>query len=290
MGSTYWVYWELLCRDFFRFSSVKYGDKIFYLNGPWGHSLYPTFASPDWEWKRDRELFQKWCDGKTGYPFIDAAMIELKQTGFMSNRMRQNVASFLVKDMGIDWRWGAEWFESLLLDYDAAQNYCNWNYIVGIAFNVCASRYFNIMKQAETFDPEGKFVKRWIPGFESCPTEFIHKPFEMTPDQRQEFGVDYPMPCSPLVPPPSKKKKFDSKGSNGNGTGKKKQRLGRKARRALRLQKEKEERERKEREEREQQMREQQEMNGSDSNSDSPMSEMNVSDSADSADSCRLSL
>lgn len=123
------MYRELLCRDFFRLSSVKYGDKIFYINGPWGRSFYPLFSTPDWEWKRDRELFQKWCDGKTGYPFIDAAMIELKATGFMSNRMRQNCANFLVKDMQIDWRWGAEWFESLLLDYDAAQNYCNWNYI-----------------------------------------------------------------------------------------------------------------------------------------------------------------
>jgi len=180
--------------------------------------------------------------------------------------------------MGIDWRWGAEWFESLLLDYDPAQNYCNWNYIVGVAFNVCASRYFNIMKQAETFDSEGKFVKLWIPSLESCPVEFIHKPFAMTVDQKEEFDVDYPSPCSPLVPPPSKKKKFENNGSNGNGSGKKKQRLGRKARRALRLQKEKEERERKERE-----LREQQELNNLDSNSDS-------SDSPDSAASRSMSL
>jgi len=233
--STYWVYWELLCRDFFRFSSVKYGDTIFYLNGPWGKSLYPRFAAPDWEWKRDRVLFQKWCDGETGYPFIDAAMIELKATGFMSNRMRQNCANFLVKDMGIDWRWGAEWFEALLLDYDAAQNYCNWNYIAGVAFNVCASRYFNIMKQAETFDAEGEFVKLWIPKLADCAIEFVHRPFALTAEQRDESKIEYPAPCCSLIPPPSKKKKFASPQSTGNGMGKKRQRKSKKERRRERM-------------------------------------------------------
>jgi len=232
--STYWVYWELLCRDFFRFSSLKYGDRIFYLNGPWGKSLYPVFAAPDWEWKSDRVLFQKWCDGQTGYPLIDAAMIELKATGFMSNRMRQNTANFLVKDMGIDWRWGAEWFESLLLDYDAAQNYCNWNYIAGVGFNVVAGRYFNIMKQAQTFDAEGEFVKLWIPKLEDCPSEFIHRPFALTEDQREEFNAAYPAPCCPLNPPPSKKKKFAAQQS-ARGTGKKRQRKSKKERRRERM-------------------------------------------------------
>merc|ERR1719361_580270 len=222
---------ELLCRDFFRFSSVKYGDKIFFLNGPWGHSLYPTFAAPDWEWKRDRELFQKWCDGKTGYSFIDAAMIELKMTGFMSNRMRQNTANFLVKDMGIDWRWGAEWFESLLLDYDPAQNYCNWNYVAHIAFNVCDNRYFNIMKQAQEYDSEGLFVKLWIPELANCPTAHIHLPSTLSEDECREYGIVYPAPCSPLAPPPSKKKKFQLQ---AQASRKKKQRKSKKERRRLR--------------------------------------------------------
>lgn len=229
--STYWVYWELMCRDFFRFSSVKYGDRIFYENGPWGKSRYVLFQAADWEWKRDPVLFQKWCDGETGYPLIDAAMIELKTTGFMSNRMRQNTANFLVKDMGIDWRWGAEWFESLLLDYDVSQNYCNWNYVAHLAFNVCNNRYFNIMKQAQEYDTEGKFVKLWIPELSACPTANIHLPSAMSEDALREHGVVYPAPCCVCNPPPSKKKKFQAQ---AGGSGKKKQRKSKKERRRLR--------------------------------------------------------
>merc|ERR1719273_1762455 len=220
--STYWVYWELLCRDFFRFSSVKYGDRIFYVNGPWGKSLYPVFASPDWEWKRDRELFQKWCDGKTGYSFIDAAMIELKETGFMSNRMRQNVASFLVKDLGIDWRWGAEWFESLLIDYDVASNYCNWCYIVGIGFDsMGTTRYFNINKQASSYDKNGEFVKLWLPELSRVKREFIHKPYAMNANQQQSanciLGNDYHFPCASLNPPNGFGKKSPKRIQPGHG-------------------------------------------------------------------------
>ena len=214
--STYWVYFELLWRDFFRFSSCKYGDKIFYLNGPYGHSLYSLFANPNWEWSHDEELFKKWCDGETGYPFIDAAMIELKLTGFMSNRLRQNCASFLIKDLGIDWRWGAEYFESLLIDYDPAQNYCNWNYIAGIGFDPCShSRYFNIHKQAFTYDRNGDFVKLWIKKLSSVSKDFIHKPYEMNNKQQEisrcVIGKDYYEPCRPLNPPQNKKEIYSGK-------------------------------------------------------------------------------
>jgi len=165
----------------------------------------------------------------TGYPFIDAAMIELKTTGFMSNRMRQNAASFLIKDLGIDWRFGAEYFESLLMDYDPASNYCNWNYIAGIGFDPCShSRYFNIHKQAFTYDRNGEFVKLWIPHLSSISKEYIHKPYEMNAKQQEMsrcfVGKDYFKPCKPLNPPQNKQNIYNRgngwKGNSHNNKGK----------------------------------------------------------------------
>lgn len=167
------------------------------------------------------------------------------------------------------------------------------------------------MKQAETFDPEGEFVKLWIPAMASCPTEFMHKPYEMTADQREECQIEYVEPCSPLVPPPSKKKKFEKNKSNGNGTGKKKQRKSKKERRRERMlrkqreQKEEEERleqekrleherrmeeKRMEQEKRMEEERMKQKGNSSGSVSDSDANIVSASDSPDSADSAQLML
>jgi len=87
--STYWVYFELLWRDYWKFAALKHGNSIFDINGPYGKSIYKPFMQKNWKWSQDETLFDKWCHGQTGYPFVDAAMIELKETGFMSNRMRQ---------------------------------------------------------------------------------------------------------------------------------------------------------------------------------------------------------
>ena len=156
--STYWMFFELLWRDFFRFSSLKFKDRIFYLTG---------IKNKKKEWKENNdetiELFNKWKDGKTGYPYIDANMLELKKTGFMSNRGRQMVASFLIKDLKIDWRWGAEYFESMLIDHDVASNYGNWNYAAGIGADPREDRYFNVYKQAYTYDRNCNFILKWIP-------------------------------------------------------------------------------------------------------------------------------
>lgn len=156
--STYWLYFELLWRDFFRFSSLKYGNSIFKLGGIKNKIL---------EWRSNNketlELFEKWKNGQTGYPYIDANMIEMKKSGFMSNRGRQMVASFLVKDLKIDWRLGAEYFESLLIDYDVASNYGNWNYSAGIGADPREDRYFNVYKQGYTYDRNCKFILKWIP-------------------------------------------------------------------------------------------------------------------------------
>ena len=157
--STYWLYFELIWRDFFRFYSLKYGNKIFKLNGIRNKKL-------EWRDNNDEEtikLFNKWKYGKTGYPYIDANMLELNKTGFMSNRGRQMVASFLIKDLKIDWRRGAEYFESMLIDHDVASNYGNWNYASGLGADPRENRYFNVYKQAYTYDRSCKFILNWIP-------------------------------------------------------------------------------------------------------------------------------
>jgi deoxyribodipyrimidine photo-lyase len=122
--NTYWLIFELLWRDYMRLYSLKYGRKMFYLGGMQGEQ-----GRKKYPWGHDDTLLAKWREGKTGWPIIDANMRELKHTGFMSNRGRQIVASFLVRDLKQDWRHGAEWFESRLLDHDVASNWGNWQYV-----------------------------------------------------------------------------------------------------------------------------------------------------------------
>ncbi|MGL5510714.1 MAG: DASH family cryptochrome [Microcoleaceae cyanobacterium] len=187
--STYWLIFELLWRDYFHFIATKHGDRIFYKSGLQGLSL---------PWKEDWELFKQWQEGKTGFPLIDANMRELAATGFMSNRGRQNVASFLTKNLGINWQMGAEWFESLLIDYDAASNWGNWNYSAGIGNDTRGFRYFNIIKQAKDYDAEGNYVKRWLPELANVPSYKVHSPWKLSLKEEKEFrvhmGVDYPQP------------------------------------------------------------------------------------------------
>ncbi len=152
--STYWLVFELIWRDYFRFVALKFGTRLFKVTG-----IKNDFNK---KWKHDKVVFQRWVDGKTGVPFIDANMIELKQTGFMSNRGRQNVASYLTKDLGIDWTWGAAYFENQLLDYDVCSNWGNWSYAAGVGNDPREDRYFNIAKQASNYDPKGDYVRHWL--------------------------------------------------------------------------------------------------------------------------------
>merc|ERR1712013_297235 len=140
---------------------------------------------------------------------------------------RQICANFLVKDLGIDWRWGAEWFEANLIDFDAVQNYCNWNYVVGVGFDVCAARrYFNVLKQSTTYDPNGDFVRLWLPSLERVETQFIHSPWAMSEAQQREsqcvLGKHYAQRCCELQTPPSKQRCYDKKKQQKKGTEKKK--------------------------------------------------------------------
>ena len=108
-------------------------------------------------------MFEHWKNGTTGFPYIDAIMIQLKKTGYISNRARQMVASFLTKDLQIDWRAGADYFESILIDHDVASNYGNWNYSAGVGSDPSENRYFNVYKQCLTYDPTCEFILFWIP-------------------------------------------------------------------------------------------------------------------------------
>ncbi|PHI20366.1 cryptochrome DASH [Lewinellaceae bacterium SD302] len=179
--STYWVFFELLWREFFRLQGKKYDEKIFLKGGP-KEAVNPR-------WHNDRRLLDKWIEGQTGIPFIDANMREIAATGFMSNRGRQNVASFLVKDLHLNWQMGAEYFESVLTDYDVTSNWCNWNYVAGIGSDPREDRYFNILSQAERYDPKGEYVKLWCPELATLPAEWIHKPDQMPPHVQEEYGV-----------------------------------------------------------------------------------------------------
>lgn len=156
--STYWLIFELLWRDYFRFVAMKYSNAIFKKNGL--QSLHTIDNA-----KRvvfDKEKFEIWRLGQTGDDFVDANMRELLHTGFMSNRGRQNVASYLVHYLKLDWRAGAEWFESTLVDYDVCSNYGNWNYLAGVGNDPRENRVFNTQRQAQMYDGDGKYRKMWL--------------------------------------------------------------------------------------------------------------------------------
>ncbi|MEY4905704.1 MAG: hypothetical protein RLZZ292_3519 [Bacteroidota bacterium] len=179
--STYWLFFELMWRDFFRLMGKKYGNRIFFKCG--------TIGEADTRWRDDENLFKIWAEGRTGIPFIDANMRELRQTGFMSNRGRQNVASFLVKDLNVNWQMGAEWFESQLLDYDPCSNWGNWNYIAGVGSDPRENRYFNILRQAKMYDAQGLFVRHWLPELNNVPNDKIHQPDTLTPIEQEKYGI-----------------------------------------------------------------------------------------------------
>ncbi len=185
--STYWLIFELIWRDYFRFIAKKHGDKIFHIEG---------IRNQADSWRRDMAQFQRWIEGLTGVPFVDANMRELKQTGFMSNRGRQIVASYLVNDLGIDWTWGASYFESQLIDYDPCSNWGNWMYVGGVGNDPRENRYFNILRQAKNYDRNGEYVRLLIPELQAIKGFDIHQPWELSTSQLRslkiQLGHTYP--------------------------------------------------------------------------------------------------
>jgi deoxyribodipyrimidine photo-lyase len=152
-ASTYWLFFELLWRDYFCFIALRYGTRIFKRSG-----LKMDIQK---KWRKDLVDFEKWKNGKTGQGFVDAFMRELAATGYMSNRGRQIVASYLCHNLKIEWWWGAMYFESMLIDYDVCSNWCNWNYIAGIGTDPRENRVFNPETQEEKYDPEKKHSVLW---------------------------------------------------------------------------------------------------------------------------------
>ncbi|MCL7455359.1 MAG: DNA photolyase family protein, partial [Anaerolineae bacterium] len=153
----------------------------------------------DLAWENDEGAFQAWCEGRTGYPVVDAAMRQLVQTGWMHNRARMIVASFLVKDLLIDWRWGERFFMQHLLDGDPAANNGGWQWAAGTGTDAAPYfRIFNPVLQGQKHDPQGAYVRRWVPELAGAPDRYLQAPWEMPVDLQAEVGCvigrDYPAP------------------------------------------------------------------------------------------------
>lgn len=150
--STYWIKFELLWREYFQWYAHLHGAKLYKIGGVNNKKSLKTFYA---------ERFSRWCEGNTPYPIVNACMKQLNETGYMSNRGRQIVASCLINELDMDWRYGAAYFEQQLLDYDVASNWGNWQYIAGVGADPRGGRHFNIQKQAAIYDPNGGFVEHW---------------------------------------------------------------------------------------------------------------------------------
>jgi deoxyribodipyrimidine photo-lyase len=173
-GGTAGVRFELVWRDYIRLVTRKYGARLFSLDGLRGLPSPDPNAppkswrkiegtGPGWNGSQTRALLDRFRGGRTGTGLIDASQRELFLTGYTSNRARQNVASFLAKHLDIDWRLGAEWYECMLVDYDVASNWGNWQYVAGVGNDPRQGRLFNPVKQALDYDKQGEYIKAWVP-------------------------------------------------------------------------------------------------------------------------------
>ena len=190
-GAEVWLS-ELIWRDF-------YQQVLHHLPHVVGASCNPAFERVRFEHGRPAdEAFAAWCEGRTGYPIVDAAMAQLNQTGWMHNRLRMVAASFLVKDLGIDWRRGEAYFALHLIDYELASNNGGWQWVASTGCDAQPwFRVFNPVTQSRKFDPEGKFIRRYLPQLGGLGDD-VHAPWEAGPIELEaagvELGRDYPRP------------------------------------------------------------------------------------------------
>ena len=191
-GAATWLS-ELIWRDFYaqilsNFPQAATG------------AFKPEYQAISWEsGDKAQALFKAWCDGQTGYPLVDAAMAQLNQTGYMHNRLRMVTASFLVKDLGIDWRWGERYFAEKLNDFDLASNNGGWQWAASTGCDAQPYfRIFNPVSQSEKFDAQGKFIRKYLPVLENLRPAALHSPWLAKPVDLQtagvELGKNYPLP------------------------------------------------------------------------------------------------
>ena len=191
-GAAVWLS-ELVWREFYfqilaNFPHVAVG------------AFKPAYDAIVWEkGKHAQVLFKAWCEGRTGYPLVDAAMAQINQTGYMHNRLRMVAGSFLVKDLGVDWRWGEAYFATHLNDFDRSANNGGWQWVASSGCDAQPYfRIFNPVSQSEKFDPQGKFIRRYLPQLARLPTAAIHAPWAASPMEllaaEVRLGDNYPWP------------------------------------------------------------------------------------------------
>ncbi len=188
--STYVWLNELIWREFYQ--SITY-------HFPEVHRTSFRRAFRAMKWNNNPQDFAAWCNAATGYPVVDAAMHQLLHSGWMHNRARMLTASFLTKDLLVDWRWGERWFMQHLLDGDPAANNGGWQWCAGTGTDAAPFfRIFNPISQGKRFDPHGNYVRRWLPQMRNVPDEYVHEPWRMPPALQHQLGCilgkDYPLP------------------------------------------------------------------------------------------------
>jgi len=189
-GARAWLN-ELIWRDFYQMILHHHPHVV-------ERAFQPRYAGL--RYPNDEKLFAAWCEARTGYPLVDAAMRQINRTGYMHNRLRMVTASFLVKDLLVDWRWGERYFAEHLIDFELASNNGGWQWAASTGCDAQPYfRIFNPVTQSRKFDASGEFIRMWVPELAGCDDRFIHEPWRMDREAQRRakvlIGKDYPAPA-----------------------------------------------------------------------------------------------